>query len=218
MASEVDICNIALSNIRAGSISSLTEKSSQAQYCKLKYPFIRDMLLTDVPWNFSHKVDVLAVLADVDVFNWVYSYQYPSDCLHVNKLILNFEEFGSTGDGVTRSRHIEDVYSPDLERQVKYKVFNVDNNRVIGANEPGLKIDYRMKITDPNLFDNLFIQTFSWLMSAELSVPLVGAETGRQLRADALTMYNKYLNEAVANNMNESYTEPRDSEFINAYR
>jgi hypothetical protein len=176
------------------------------------------MLLTDVPWNFNHKVDVLAVLADVDVFNWVYSYQYPSDCLHVNKLILNFEEFGGTGDGVTRSRHIEEIYSPDLDRQVKYKVFNVNNNRVIAANEPCLRIDYRMKITDPNLFDNLFIQVFSWLMSAELSVPLVGAETGRKLRADAQTMYNQYLNEAVANNMNEGYTEPLDSEFINAYK
>jgi hypothetical protein len=152
MASEVDICNMALSGIRGGSINSLDEASLQAQQCKLKYPFLRDMLLRDVPWNFAHKEDALALLTD-DLFNWVYAYQYPSDCLYINRLILNFEEFGDTGDGVTRSRHIEDIYSPDLGRQVKYEIQNLDGNRVIAANEPTLRISYRKKITDPNLFD-----------------------------------------------------------------
>ena len=45
MASEVEICNLALSNIRAGSINSLTEGSLQAQICKLKYPILRDLCI-----------------------------------------------------------------------------------------------------------------------------------------------------------------------------
>ena len=213
MASEVEICNMALSNIRAGSINSFNESSLQAQQCKLKYPYMRDMLLSDAPWNFAHRIDALALLTD-DLFNWVYAYQYPSDCLYINKLILNFEEFGDTGDGVTRARHIEDVYAPDLGRQVKYEVQNVDDNRVIAANEPELKISYRKKIIDPNLFSSLFIQAFVQLMSSELAIPVVGAEVGRQLRADALQLYKQYLLEATASTMNEGYTEVRDSDFI----
>lgn len=213
MASVVEICNMALSNIRAGSINSLDEPSLQAQQCKLKFPYLRDMLLSDAPWNFAHKHDSLALLTD-DLFNWVYAYQYPSDCLHINRLILNFEEFGGTGDGVVRSRHIEAVYTPDLDRQVKYEVQNVDDNRVIAANEPELRISYRKKITDPNLFSSLFTQAFVQLLTSELAIPVVGAEVGRQLRSDALQLYQSYMLEANANTMNEGYTETRDSEFI----
>lgn len=211
MASEVEICNLALSGIRAGSINSLNETSLQAQQCKLKYSLLRDMLLRDVPWNFAHKTDALALLTD-DLFNWVYAYQYPSDCLYVNRLILNFEEFGSSG--VTRSRHIEDLYTPDLNKQVKYEIQNVSNNRVIAANEPELRISYRMRVTDPNLFDTLFIQVFVKLLESELAIPIVGAEVGRQLRSDALQLYEAYLLEATASNGNEGYTESVDSDFI----
>ena len=208
---------MALSNIRAGSINSLNETSLQAQQCKLKYPFFRDMLLRDVPWNFAHKVDALALLTD-DLFNWVYAYQYPSDCLYINKLILNFEEFGDTGDGVTRTRHIEDTYTPDLGRQVKYEIQNVDNNRVIAANEPELRVSYRKKVTDPNLFDSLFTLTFVQLLTSELAIPIVGAEIGRQLRGDAVQLYKSYLLEATETTKNESYVPPIDSDFLSAYK
>lgn len=213
MASEVEICNLALSDIRAGSINSLDESSLQAQQCKLKYPHLRDMLLRDVPWNFAHKTDALALLTD-DLFNWVYSYQYPSDCLYINRLVLNYEQFGATGDGVYRNRHIEDIYTPDLDRQIKYEIQNVNNNRVIAANETELRISYRTRVTDPNLFDTLFIQTFVKLLASELAIPVVGAEVGRQFRSDALQLYEAYLLEATASNGNEGYTEPVESDFI----
>ena len=155
----------------------------------------------------------MAVLSDVDLFNWIYAYQYPSDCLSIVRLVLNFEEF-SNSDGALRSRRIEDIYTPDINRQVKYEIYNENNNKVIAANEADLRIIYRKKVTDPNLFDNVFIQAFSWMMAAELAVPIVGVEAGRRLRSDALTMYKSYLDEAIANNMNEGYTEPVESDFI----
>ena len=216
MASEVEIYNMALSEIRAGSINSFTEPSLQAQHGKLKYPFLRDMLLSNTPWGFAHKVDVLAVLTD-DLFNWVYAYQYPSDCLHINRLILNYEEVTSE-TGALRTRHIEDVYAPDLDRQVKYELQNVDGNRVIAANEKELRISYRKKITDPNLFSPLFTQAFVQLLAANVAVPIVGAEVGRPLKSDAFTLYTSYIEEAAAEANNQNYSEPRDSEFINAYK
>ena len=44
MASEIDICNLALGHIRAGTINSLDEGSVQAKQCKLKYPIMRDQI------------------------------------------------------------------------------------------------------------------------------------------------------------------------------
>ena len=213
MASEVDICNLALSNVRGGSINSLDESSLQAQQCKLKYPLIRDMLLSDFTWGFNKSIKALAELSSVDLFNWAYAYQYPSDCLHVIKLIPNVEQF-SQSDGALRSHRIEDLYGSQFDQQIKYEVFNEDDGKVIASNEQQLRIVYRKKVTDPNLFDNLFLMAFSWMLSAELAIPIVGVEAGRPLRQDALTMYKHYIEAATAKNANEQYTEPRESEFI----
>jgi hypothetical protein len=214
MASEIDICNMALSAIRAGSINSLTEASLQAQQCKLHYPFLRDSLLREGCWGFSRTIAALALRTD-DVFNWVFSYQYPSDCLKLERLILDFEEFTSNDDGgALRHRHIEDIFTPDLERQIKHEINNIDGNKVILANEQNLRIKYSRKITDPNLFDVTFIQTLVSLLSSVLAIPLVGGDLGRGFRSDNLQLYNAFLKAAIANDKNEGFTPTPDSEFI----
>lgn len=91
MASEIDVCNLALSNIRAGSINSLNENSLQAQLCKLKYSILRDRCLREIPWQFNHKIRALSPVTD-NIFNWAYSYSYPADCLKINRLIGEYEE------------------------------------------------------------------------------------------------------------------------------
>lgn len=214
MASEIDICNMALSAIRAGSINSLTEASLQAQQCKLHYPFLRDSLLREGCWGFARTIKALALRTD-DVFNWVFSYQYPSDCLKLERLILDFEEFTSNDNGgALRHRHIEDIFTPDLERQIKHEINNIDGNKVILANEQNLRIKYSKKITDPNLFDVTFIQTLVYLLASTLAIPVVGGDLGRGFRSDNLQLYNSFLNAAIANDKNEGFTPTPDSEFI----
>lgn len=214
MASEVDICNMALAAIRAGSINSLNETSLQAQQCKLHYPFLRDSLLREGCWGFSRTIAVLALRTD-DVFNWIFAYQYPVDCLKLERLIIEFEEFRSDdGSTALRHRHIEDLFTPDLERQIKHEIINIDGNKVILANEQNLRIKYSRRVTDPNLFDITFIQTFVHLLSSALAVPVVGGEMGRGFRTDNLQMYQVFLNAAIANDKNEGFTPTPDSEFI----
>lgn len=210
MASEVEICNLALSNIRAAGINSLNEASLQAQQCKLKYPIVRDMVLSQANWGFSRKLAPLALLTDT-VFNWKYAYQYPSDCLFINRLILNYELFVA---GVNRPVDILSTNAPDLNKQVAYEVFNIDGNRVIASNEVDLRIDYRSRVTNPNLFSTASIMATSWLLASELALPIVGAEAGRALRSDALNMYQSYLASAAAETNNQRYSAPLDSEYI----
>lgn len=214
MASVIEICNLALSNIRAGSINSLTEASLAAQQCKLKYPFIRDQVLRDAPWQFARKVEPLAQLS-LDVFNWAYAYQYPSDCLNIRKLILNIENINQgTGDTVSRYRRpLESQLSLDTYA-VQYEVQNEGGNKIIVANDAELRAEYTLRVEDPNLYDSQFIMALSHLLAAELAIPLVGAELGRQLKSDNLQLYGNYINSAVANNMNEQHQNTPDSEFI----
>lgn len=210
MTSEVEICNLALSNIRAGSINNLDESSLPAQVCSLKYPIIRDMMLTEVPWGFAHKIKGLAVL-ETEIFNWAYAYQYPVDCFKINRLIGEQEQL-LNADADSVSRALDSELLRNIRRQVPYEIFNFDNNKVIGSNESNLRIDYVANITDPNLFSNNFVLAFSHLLAAEVALPIVGVEKGRQLRSDSLQMYKEYLATAESDDLNEQYYEPHLSE------
>lgn len=213
MTSEVELCNLALGNIRAGSINSLDESSLQAQTCKLKYPFIRDRLLTETPWTFNRKIKGLSLLT-TELFNWAYAYQYPIDCLKITRLIGAHEEIVNV-DADVISRLIDSQLLPvrDSRSQIPYEVFNFDDNKTIGSNNSELRIDYVARVTDPNLFSSDFILALSHLLASELAIPIIGAEVGRQLRSDSLTMYNEYLGAALSNDLNDEYMTPALSEF-----
>lgn len=213
MSSEVELCNLALGNIRAGSINSLDEPSLQAQTCKLRYPFIRDRLLTEIPWGFNRKIRALSLLT-TEIFNWAYAYQYPTDCLKIHRLVGAHEELANADADVV-SRLLDSQLLPlkDLRTQIPYEVFNFSDNKTIGTNEADLRIDYAAKITDPTLFSPDFTLALSHLLASELAIPLVGAETGRQLRDDSLQLYTSYLSAAVANDMNDQYDTPALSEY-----
>jgi len=214
MASEIEVCNLALSNIRAGSINSFTEGSLQAQLCKLKYPILRDRCLREIPWQFNHKIRALASLT-TGVFNWAYAYQYPVDCLKVHRLVGSFEELpAGSSDVASRLLDSRVINLKEQKRQIPYDVFNFDDNKVIGSDQPELRIDFAAKVTDPNLFSDDFIMALSYLLASELAVPIVGAELGRALRKDSLTLYKTYLASAIAMDMNDQYSPPQESEFV----
>lgn len=213
MASEVDICNLALSNIRGGSINSLNEASVQAQNCKLKYPYARDQML-ETDWDFARALVPLAVLSSVDVFNWAYAYAYPVDCLHIRRLVLNYENVSSDAPSIEARLFDLGRTLPDLDAPVEYEVFNVSGVKVIAANEPNLRIVYTREITDPNLFSNNFVKALSHLLASELAIPIVGADKGQKLRVDELQIYQKYLDSALAESLNRSYRRQPDSELI----
>lgn len=213
MASDVEICNLALSNIRARSINSLDEGSLQSQVCSLKYSLLRDMLLTEVPWGFARSIKALA-LTTKTVFSWSYVYSYPSDCLQINRLVGAQEDL-STADASVISRLADSglLVTNDLRAKIPYEIFNVDGTKTICANDSDLRIDYTKQITDPNQYTHLFILALSHLLAAEIAIPIVGAETGMKFREDSLTMYKSYIAEAIINDLNEEYSQPAISEF-----
>jgi hypothetical protein len=117
----------------------------------------------------------------------------------------------SSGDGLL-------VRKAELRRQVPYEVFNFGNAKVIGADFADLRIDFAAKIEDPTIFSNDFVMALSHLIASEVAIPIVGAEMGRALRSDSLQLYEKYLKAAMANDMNDQYTLPSESEFVSVRR
>jgi hypothetical protein len=218
MTSKVEICNLALSNIRSSSINSIDESSIGAQQCKLKYDILRKMLLKTTPWGFCHKIIALAVL-DTEVFNWSRAYQYPVDCLLINRLVGEQEKLeNSTADVVSRFSDSQLFAMRNSRTKVQYEIYNFSNNKIIASNSPNLRIDYIADVVDTNLFPDTLVLAFSHLLASEIAIPIVGAETGRQLRSDSLAMYNQYLDSALVDNLNEQHSDVAESEFITVRR
>ena len=76
MASDVGICNLALSRLGdAATVSSIDppEGSTQADLCATFYPMARDSLLEMHAWAFAtRRVDLSLLTAETDA--WVYAY------------------------------------------------------------------------------------------------------------------------------------------------
>lgn len=213
MTSVVEICNMALSKVRAQSINSLGESSLEAQQCDLWYEQTRNFLLSDSPWGFARKTVALALTQETQ-FNWLHVYQYPSDCLYIERVILNYAAVDNDLGRMNRYRSDDTLIRPDLKRQVEHEVGNINGNKVILCNFSEVRIKYRAEVSDPNLFSMGFIECFAALLGSRLAVPITGGDMGRMLRKENLEEYDALLAAAVGNTLNEEYSEPPDSEFV----
>jgi hypothetical protein len=81
--STVAICNIALGNLGANLISSLSETSAESTLCNVHWDNVRRSTLSIHPWNFAIKRAQLSALTNPPVFGYKFAYQLPSTCLRV---------------------------------------------------------------------------------------------------------------------------------------
>jgi hypothetical protein len=84
MASEVDICNSALSKLGASRITDLTDNSPQARACNFNYELQRDWMLRRHLWNFAIKRVQLAADVETPPFGFSNQYTLPADYLRMH--------------------------------------------------------------------------------------------------------------------------------------
>jgi len=202
MANKVEICNLALGNIRAGSINALTENSLEAQVCNQRFDLAVEFLLREYPWRFATTSTALSLLTDSPL-EWAYAYDYPTDCLRALYVMPQL----SVGTDRTIAYHFED-WETD-HRQAHRAPWQLgqgdDGGRVILTNQAEAYLVYIATQTDASRFDPHFVEALSWYLASLIAVPIIGAETGRKLRAESLEIYKEILPAATARDANESY-------------
>tara|TARA_R110002051_G_scaffold118355_1_gene192098 strand:- start:434 stop:1024 length:591 start_codon:yes stop_codon:yes gene_type:complete len=184
MASEVDICNLALSHIGASAtIASLTEQSEEAFHCNLLYADTRDTLLRAHPWGFATRH---LALSDVGTppGNWSYRYSYPNDCLFIREIL----QVTDNGDPIEYEVALSDAY----------------NSRVILTNQESATLIYTYKASNTLVFDPMFVTSLAWKIASEVAMPLTRDE--KRMTA-AYQMYLSTLSEAKTFNSNESHID-----------
>lgn len=196
MSSTVEICNMALARIgHSERIASLEEKSKAARVCKLFFDQVRDYVLRDCDWPFATAYKVLADLGSPPL-NWQFRYQYPNDCLKAR--YINVPGIRLMGE----------------EQMITYQIAAGSNGRVILTDMPQAELVYTLAITDPLLFDPMFVSALAWRLASEIAMPLA-VEPG--YASGALQAYQFEVGQAYAAALNESQKDPDiASEFIRA--
>jgi hypothetical protein len=164
MASNVDICNSALNMIGASNIISLTEDSRAARVCNQRFEFVRDAVMRAHPWNCLIVRTSLAADSDTPAFEFDHQHTLPTDPYCLR--VLRPED-------------------PDT-------VFRVEGRKIISSTTP-FKMIYVARITDPNEYDQLLIESIASRLAADISYALVNSASLSQM---LMATYENKLSEA----------------------
>lgn len=88
MSTSVEICNMALANIGADKIQSLTEQSQAGNACNLLYPVAVDDVLMRNTWTFATTNHTMAQHAQDPPSDWQYRYALPSGFIRPVKVFI----------------------------------------------------------------------------------------------------------------------------------
>ena len=176
MATEVEICNMALDLIGANRITSLADNTLQGRICAANYPLLRDAVLTAYPWRFAIRRVSLTALVSTPIYGWGKEYQLPTGPNPLKwLLVLDTAQDATTAD----------------------KEWTIEGTKLVADYSSPLLIRYIGQVTNTQEFDSLFVIA----LSARLAVHLSANITESAGRIDqARSLYQETIAEARATN------------------
>lgn len=195
MASEVDICNLALACLGdAATVASINppEGSVQAEYCARFYPIARDALLEMHPWGFATRCVPLAAL-DMSRPEWRFAYAQPSDAIKIVAVLAP--------DAVTLQAGIGDAQP--FSRETGFA-----GAGMILTNQAGARALYVASVKDTTRFSPLFVQALTWHLASMLAGPLLKGEAGAAESKRCVGVMQGYLSLATVSDANQRKVTP----------
>lgn len=156
MASETDLLNDALGMIGASSISAIDEGSTNANWCQIFYPTLRDSLLRSHHWNFAlTRVELSQDLA-TPAYEFAFSYTLPPDCLKVVEYV---------GGTTTSTAYL-------VDSQSVIKRYRIEGRKLL-TNDGVVSIRYIQRVEDPDQFDPIFYQVLATHLASKLAMAIL---------------------------------------------
>lgn len=171
MASQIQLCNLAIVRLGGNPITALTDGTTEANLCNILFSQIADEVMVEGSWTSTIRRASLAATTDTPAFEYTYSYQLPVDpfCLKV----LNIDE--------------------NLPGTIDYRI---EDDRLL-TDSTSVKIRYIARLTATGDWDTLLARAFVARLASELAYPL----TGNAAKAQAeMQRYNQFLLEGLAIN------------------
>ncbi len=215
-ASEVEICNEALSRIGQSLLLADTGltleevaqslQSPAAQQSALWYARSRDAVLRRFKWPFATRREALAVVAGETRTDWLYVYGVPADCLAIRFVTL---------PGVRNPRPNQ-IPPSRIEAR---KAPPADGGGVIGklllCDQPNAELVYTMRVENVAAFDPDFEDALAYRLATDLARSVIRGVEGARL-ADVMSKAYEYaVRVAAAAALNEQSDEPEpNGEFL----
>lgn len=196
MATQLDICNLALFAIGQRPITSYNEESTSGRAIRTVYETCLKGTLRAIDWNFARRIEELNLIANEAAPGWFYLYAQPNDCLIIRKVF--HEEI------------LEDSIA------IEYEVLNSPESHVpaVATNISPARAKYTYYCVDTNVYDSNFIEAFSHKLAAMIAFSLTG---DAKIAAGMNQMYNLFIDQAKLVNGNENRTQvKRTSSYISA--
>jgi len=189
VASEVDICKLALSHLGdAALVTSISppDGSAQSYHCAVFYPLARDALQEMHDWGFVMKRVALAQLANLTT-EWAYCYAQPADMINTIAIMAP-----DAGDDVSVSSvQISSWQETPLPSggiggytpQPFQLESAADGTDVIYTNQANAVLRYTARVSDTTKFSPLFTKTLAASLASMLAGPIVKGEAGNAAAA-----------------------------------
>lgn len=173
MASQLDICNLALLRLGQGQIGAMTEQSKEAQYCLKFWDADRKAALRDYAWNFAMPDPTPLTLLSETPPDFNYAYQLPADCLRALTLFNPFMLRESLA-GIVDVMDAESASFANLAEQILAELvfFKIRKNRVLVTNMAEATLVYTADITDTSKYDDQFVEALSYRLAVDLALPI----------------------------------------------
>jgi hypothetical protein len=197
MATEVDICNLALSFL--GDSAQITgidpaDGSAQAEACARFYDIALNGILEMHPWGFATKYVALTEITTNERTEWDYSYQVPADMLRP-LLVLPPDTI--------------DDYPAQPANQVEFTVEQDENDDlVIYTDQEEAVLRYVAYVTNTGLFPPLFQMALSYHLAGLLAGVIIKGDEGAKHSMRCTQMMMAYLAKASANDSHTRSVKP----------
>jgi hypothetical protein len=182
MASDVNICNLALQRLGASRILSLSDNSTAARAMNILYTPTRDSLLRQHPWNFAVKRASLAADSTAPAFGYDNAFTLPADCLRL-------------------------LSSDKGEGESYMDTWKVEDGKILTNEDGPLYIRYVSRVADPTKFDACFLKLFALKLALDACEELTQSTTKFQILSEE---YKDALKEA--RRLNAFENPPADSQ------
>lgn len=197
----INICNIALKHLGMLEIGSLEDQTPQARACTRYFNIARTATLASHRWSFATVVEALTEMDEDDVSvdeqpDWTVFYEFPDNALAV----WNVFNEATTDD--KEAQDFEVRYVPALA--VKIICSDLDEAFV----------EYTYKVTDTTIYDNRFIDAFTYRLAALMAHDLTGdANMGIKF----MQMFTAAINEAKRLDASHKRKKPpQSSGYVNS--
>ena len=191
MATEVSICSNALRRLGDSPITSLTEDSERGRLCNAFYEPSRDAILRSHTWNFAINRANLAKLSTSPAFEYANQFALPTDPFCLRVLKMEFEDY-------------------------EFKIENLaEQGRVLLTDEGEAKIIYIARVTDPSLFDSMFVDVLTAKLAVDLAYPVTNSTT---LQVQMQKLFERKLSEARSLDSTEGSTDSLISTVFTDFR